>query len=111
MQVCGKGGRDFFYESDVHLPQPPKKSSYLLHLRSSLFLFYFYLFIDFLSRFWAFRKTRGVQKHDKNFFFVQTRQKSIWAHHKNVAFSSSVPPPPSLGCFARFFLIAFLGVS
>ena len=56
-----------------------------------LFSFSFFL-IDFLSRFWAFRD-KGGSKTRKSPFFL--------------CFFFFV----SLGCFARFFLIAFLGVS
>jgi hypothetical protein len=69
-------------ESDVHLPQRQKKSSYLLLLR---FIFVFIFLSTFFKAFFGRFVTRGVQKHGKT-FFSKTRKKSIWAHHKKCGF-------------------------
>jgi hypothetical protein len=95
MCVCGgvffyKRGREKKDDkSDVHLPQPPKKSSYLL-----LFS------IDFvLSRFWECRN-KGSKKHEK------LKKKFIWAHHKECGFGSlDFFVPPRLFC--SIFYITF----
>jgi hypothetical protein len=76
-------------ESDVHLQQPPKQSSYLLHFVLFLFLLNFY---QVLGRF--------ITRELKN------TQKSTWAHHKKCGFFSSgffVLPR----FFARFFYRVF----
>jgi hypothetical protein len=112
--IYGKGGREkkMTYicqrcgKSDVHLPQRYKKSSYLLYflfLFLFLFLFHRFCFKTFFGRF----LTRGVQKH--NFCFPP--EKSIWLITKNTFFFRPFFFFFSLGCFVRFFLIAFLGVS
>jgi hypothetical protein len=64
-----KGGREKINnESDVHLPQPPKKSSHLLYF--ILVCFYFlcrFCCVDFfVSRFWAFRNKGGSKTRLKN---------------------------------------------
>jgi hypothetical protein len=72
---------------------------------SVLFCFYFYFFwsICFNALFGRF-VTRGVQKHEKALFFRKSPSGLIT---KNVAFFSSVSPPPSLGCLVRFFYRVF----
>jgi hypothetical protein len=91
-------------ESDVHLPQRQKKSSYLLYF---IFIFIFIFYRFFLKALFGRFVTRGVQKHEKNFF----PKKPIWAHHKKCGFFSLRFFFFTLGCFVRFFFIAFLGVS
>jgi hypothetical protein len=93
-------------ESDVHLPfaaAPPQKTA------TCFILFYvlFYLYRVF-GRFVSI--TRGVQKHEKT--KVQKFQKSLSGLiTKNVAFFPPFLFFYSLGCFARFFFVLFLGVS
>jgi hypothetical protein len=59
------GGEKKNDESDVHLPQRKKKSSYLLYfIFIFIFIFNRFLLEAFLGRF----VTRGIQKHEKNFF-------------------------------------------
>jgi hypothetical protein len=67
------------------------------------FICIFVFFIDFFNAFfWRF-VTRGVQKHEKNFF----SKKSIWAHHKECGFFSPISFFFPLGCLVRFFLSRF----
>jgi hypothetical protein len=73
----------------------------------ALFYFYFYFYRVYFYRVFGRFVTRRVQKHDKLF-----SKKFDLAHHKKCGLVfPPVFPPSALGCFARFFLIAFLGVS
>jgi hypothetical protein len=70
-----------------------------------IFIFIFYRF--FLRAFFGRFVTRGVQKHEKKLFFEKVH---LGSSQKMRLFF-----PPfffffSLGCFVRFFFIAFLGV-
>jgi hypothetical protein len=96
--MVAKGGRKKQNdESDVHLPQPRKKSSYLLYL----FLFFIGFFNRLFYRVFGRFVTRRVQKHDNNFF----SKKSISAHYKKCGFFlRRVIFFLTLGCFARYFL-------
>jgi hypothetical protein len=91
---AAKGGRENKVdESDVHLPQPPKKSSYLLRF---VFIFIFIFSIDFFYRVFGRFVTRGVQKHEKTFHKIPSGLIT-----KNVAFFS--PSVVLLDFFNRVF--------
>jgi hypothetical protein len=74
---------------------------------ATYFIFLFYFFIHFLSRFWAFRNKGSSQTRKRTF--------GIWAYQKKSKKCGSPPvfflTPPSPSFVLVGFFIAFLGVS
>jgi hypothetical protein len=77
--AAAKGRREKKKTKVTYICRSAKKKVVTLFL----FLFLFLFFIDFfLKAFFGRFVTRGVQKHEKNFF----PKISIWAHHKKCGF-------------------------
>jgi hypothetical protein len=90
-------------ESDVHLPQPPKQSSYLLHFILFYFCFYFFTCFFLIALFGV--SYRGEFKKTKRFFLFK-KKKHLDSSQKMLFFSLRFLFF-FLGCFARFFYCVF----